>query len=84
MTIDLDDLENRIKYHKPNQDGIDRIAQMRRIALDWAKAVRLFVPEGREQALAFTKIEEGLMWAVAGIARDPNNWNEDQNELTRP
>jgi hypothetical protein len=29
------------------------------------------VPGGREQALALTKLEEVVMWANAGIARNP-------------
>ncbi len=74
---DREDLENRIKYHRPDQDGIDRIAQMRRYALDWSNAIRQMVPDGREQAVAFTKIEEAMFWANAGIARDRDHWAED-------
>jgi hypothetical protein len=78
VRIDLDDLENRIKYHRPNADAIEAIADMRRSALAWAKAIVRDVPEGREQSLAITKIEEALFWANAGIARDADNWAEDQ------
>ena len=84
MSLDKDDIDNRIKYHKPNSDGIEKIALMRKFALDWSYAIHGLVPDGREQALAYTKIEEALMWAIAGIARGPDNWSEDQNELTRP
>jgi hypothetical protein len=80
VRIDNDDLENRIKYHRPNADAIDLIADMRRLALAWSKAVVLMVPEGREQSLALTKIEEALFWSNAGIARDPDNWDETQPE----
>lgn len=74
--MDVDELERRIKYHRPNEQGIDLIAAMRQHALTWAKAVRRDVPGGREQSLALTKIEEALFWANAGIARDPQHWAE--------
>lgn len=34
-----------------------------------AEAVLRLVPEGREQSLAITKLEEAMFWANAGIAR---------------
>lgn len=74
MTIDRDDLKHRIDYHRPSEEGIQKIAAMRRLALEWSLSVRGLVPEGREQSIAFTKIEEALFWAIAGIARDPENW----------
>jgi hypothetical protein len=75
---DIDDLKNRIKHHKPNDDGIALITDMRIRALGWAIDIRNSVPEGREQALALTKLEECLFWCNAGIARHPDNWAEDQ------
>lgn len=84
MAVDKDDLETRIRYHRPNEYGISHIAAMRGFALQWVKAVHDLVPDGREQAIAYTKIEEALMWAIAGIARDPENWSADQDEMTRP
>lgn len=37
-------------------------------------------PNSREQAVAFTKLEESIMWANAGIARNelapPNDWQQ--------
>lgn len=74
----LADIENRIKYHRPDQDAISRIAAMRHAALSWAADVLALVPAGREQAIALTKIEEALMWSNAGIARDPEHFAKDQ------
>jgi hypothetical protein len=34
--------------------------------------IQAAVPEGREKALAITKVEEAVMWANAGIAREGN------------
>lgn len=75
---DTNELSNRIKYHRPDEDGIARIAAMRAHALGWSKDIIDKVPAGREQSLALTKIEEALFWANAGIARDSEHWDEDQ------
>ena len=71
-----DDIENRIKYHRPDSTGIELIAKMRRLALDFSMGVLENVPLDRERALALTKIEEALFWANAGIARDPEHWEQ--------
>ena len=70
---------NRIKYHRPNESGIAAIATMREHAHNWGMGILDRVPEGREQAIALTKIEEALFWANAGIAREPSNWDNDQS-----
>lgn len=72
-----DVLSNRIRYHKPSDEGIQRIAQIRRIILEASRTVASIVPEGREQSLAFTKLEESLFWANAGIARHPDFQSEE-------
>ena len=69
-----DDLLRRINHHTPDEDGTARILLMRGHALHWALAIKASVPDGREQSLALTKLEEALMWANAGIARDPDHW----------
>lgn len=78
--IDLADLENRTSHHQLSDKGTDRVLQMRALALDAAQAVTDLVPEGREQSLALTKIEEFLFWSNAGIARHPDfQANEDRS-----
>lgn len=72
------DLANRIKYHRPDTNGIDRIATMRAYAFEWGVSILHNVPDGREQSLALTKIEEALFWANAGIARDSAHWDDPQ------
>ena len=72
-----DVLADRIRYHKPSNEGIQRIAQMRRIILEASRTVAALVPEGREQAVALTKLEEALMWSNAGIARHPDYQAEE-------
>ncbi len=66
------DLRNRFNYHKPPNEKIVQAHEVMRAAC-FATAMRSVetVPEGREQALALTKLEEAMMWANAGIARNP-------------
>ena len=71
--ISKNDLERRIKYHRPDQDGLDRIAQMRRLALDFGNGIRQMCPPGHEQDQAIANLEQTLFWANAGIARDPEH-----------
>jgi len=71
------DLQDRITHHKPSDEGVQRILQMRRTILEASRAVHQLVPEGREQSLAFTKLEEALFWANAGIARHPDYQAEE-------
>ena len=78
--INEDDWRNRIKYHRPDSRSIDKIASMRGYAFDWGLDILESVPQGREQSLALTHIETALFWANAGIAREPDNWDEEQPE----
>lgn len=64
------DLDNRFAHHPPSTDAIASHHHLMREAARWlAGQVIEYVPEGCEQALALTKIEEAMMWANAGIAR---------------
>ena len=68
---DLDDLNNRFGFHPATEENGHggRHASIRRLTYDLAVQYRELVPEGRELSLAYTKLEEAMMWANAGIAR---------------
>lgn len=72
MTIDYDALDAVFTHHPPDEDR----ATLHQAVRDQARALALTVlrvaPEGRERALAMTKIEEAVMWADAAIAREGN------------
>jgi hypothetical protein len=55
--------------HTPPKDDIDIIETLRTDFKVTASGVVKFCPPGRERSLALTKLEEALIWAVAGIAR---------------
>lgn len=44
-------------------------ASVRKACADAARVITALCPEGREQSLAITKLEEAMMWGNAAIAR---------------
>jgi hypothetical protein len=71
-TLDLmeqADLDKRFTYHAPDAAKIELHNTVRNMAKAAADAFNAVVPEGREKALAITKLEEAMMWGNAGIAR---------------
>lgn len=68
--IDPDQLAHRFAYHPPaDADTAELHATVRREAGDFASLLNQLLPDGREKALAFTALEESMMWANAAIAR---------------
>ncbi len=66
----LADMQNRFAYHAPNDLQKRLHEQIRDLHKDLAIRVLQDLPPCREQALAITKLEEAMMWANAGIARN--------------
>lgn len=64
------DIESRFTYHKPTEDKASKYPIIRDKAKELAYIIKELVPNGREQSLALTKLEEVVMWANAGISRD--------------
>lgn len=65
-------LENTFTYHAPKGDQPERYVAIRGKAKELAYLLAELVPPGREQALALTKLEETVMHANAGVAREHN------------
>ena len=65
-----DDLNKRFTYHpvKPGQNDI--YSNLRGEARALAGHIITVSPPSRERSLALTKLEECIMWANAGIARN--------------
>ena len=57
-------------YHEPFEDTAKRYQEIRTLAKMFSDLVDNLVPKSREASLAQTKIEEAVMWANAGIARN--------------
>ena len=63
-------LDKAFTYSKPFGDQPDRYTVLRSEFKRLAYIVLDNTPPSREQSLAFTKLEEAVMWANAAIARN--------------
>lgn len=65
-----ENINHRFSHHPPKNPEIVQIHESVREELRaTANYLDQVLPEGREKALAITKLEEALMWANAAIAR---------------
>lgn len=65
------DLKKRFTYHAPKEGQPQTYEQIRDAAHSFALLLAGLCPESRERSLAFTHLEEVVMWANASIARKP-------------
>lgn len=63
-------IENAFTYHPPKDKQPEMYARIRNQAKSLAYVIEGAVPDSREKSLAMTKLEEAVMWANAGIARN--------------
>jgi len=63
------EVATRFTYHPPNASQLPRYQLLRRSGLELASIINRLCPSSRETALAFTRLEEAIMWANAAIAR---------------
>lgn len=62
------ELENIFTYHAPVHDQAKEYEEIRTWALGFARLVNKLCPESREKSLAFTNIQQAVMWANASKA----------------
>lgn len=63
------ELDISFTYHPPKPEQLEKYDRIRQFAREFASYIAQEVPNSREQSLAFTALEEAVMWANAGIAR---------------
>lgn len=65
-----EEIDNRFVYHPPTDDKTRETHEFVRTTFRLAaETINNILPEGREKAIAMTKLEEGMFWANAAIAR---------------
>ncbi|MBF6416945.1 Acb2/Tad1 domain-containing protein [Nocardia cyriacigeorgica] len=67
------ELANRFTYH-PARTEQRRTAHdtVRAVVASVAHELNTLLPEGREKAVVFTKLEEAMFWGNAALARTPD------------
>lgn len=64
-------LNDRFLHHPPLTNEVrDTHEQIRAIFGGDAQALDRMLPESREKAITFTKLEEAMFWANAAVARN--------------
>ena len=63
-------IESAFTYHAPKTGQPEMYTEIREKAKELAYLIDSTCPDSREKSLAMTKLEECVMWANAGIARN--------------
>lgn len=63
------EMGTRFTYHPPKGNQQDKYEHIRGRARELAEILNVSCPSSRELSIAFTKLEECVMWANAAIAR---------------
>lgn len=63
-------IEKAFTYHPPKDGQPEKYEAIRSEAKLFASIIDGLVPDSREKSLAMTMLEECVMWANAGIARN--------------
>lgn len=64
-----EELEKRFKYHKANEEQIDKMELIRELFIELANLIDDECPVSREKALALTNLETASFYANASIVR---------------
>ncbi|KKK88213.1 hypothetical protein LCGC14_2745460 [marine sediment metagenome] len=67
--ITKDRINHDFSYHPATPKTGPKHDRVRELLLETAAQLVDIVPDGREQSVAVTKLEEAMFWANAGIAR---------------
>lgn len=70
MNNPAETIENNFKYHAPKERQPEKYQILRNEGKSFAKKILDLCPDSRERSIAFTKLEETIMWANASIARN--------------
>lgn len=68
--MDTKTINNNFEYHPTTDEQVVSYEVIRSQAKGLALDIQSRCPESREKSLAFTKLEECVMWANAAIARN--------------
>jgi hypothetical protein len=64
------DAEKNLTSHKPSDSVANSMEAVRAVAKDLANEIDGHCPDSREKSLAFTNLEQCVMWSMAALARN--------------
>lgn len=68
--MDIHDLQTRFNFHPATKETGPKHDKVRSLCRQLAVELNELLPEGRDQSVAITKLEECMYWANAAIARE--------------
>ena len=72
-------IDKPFAYHKPSEDGFERITKLRVAFSDVKARIEQVCPESRQRSVALTELETAAMWAIKAVVfNDPNSEMEGQ------
>lgn len=77
------DVENRFRYHAPNNEARDRHTRLSDLFIDLTHEVIKLVPYSRELNIVLTKLEEAKFWASSGVARNQYMFESETSSTGR-
>lgn len=66
--LDSVEIERRFGYHKANEVTAPLHQELRAQFIDFADVLDNLLPDSREKSLAFTSLQETLLWCQAAVA----------------
>jgi hypothetical protein len=67
-------IDKPFAYHKPSEDGLDKITKLRQIFSVVKTAIEHNCPESRQRSVALTELETAAMWAIKAVVfNDPKS-----------
>lgn len=70
-------IDKPFAYHKPSEDGMQRINRIREAFSLVKRAIEDNCPESRHRSVAITELETSAMWAIKAVV-----FNDPQSEVT--
>ena len=68
MSEHLDRRMKAFSYHRPSSEVQATMSAVRAEVMDFGAMLDACIPECREKSLAFTALEEAMMWAIKGLS----------------
>ena len=67
-------IDKPFAYHKPSDEGLNRINDLREAFSDVKKMIESHCPSSRERSVALTELETTAMWAIKAVVfNDPKS-----------